>query len=176
MQELESIQPEESQEDREAVEATEAVEAAEVVEEQALDDATHDPGARVEETQSYEQAEAVESALDEAVSSAEEAVELPDPGPPPESMEEDEERGGVLPVPIPEPAMEEEDPGREAPEAVEEREPVSAEEVLETLSEEQKAALDGLDPGDKEALLRVIGQSQEILPDQVPGHSGGFIY
>lgn len=61
MEELETTQVEAA----EAVETVEVIETveAEVVEEQAVEDATYDPGARVEETQSYAEAEAVESEL-----------------------------------------------------------------------------------------------------------------
>ncbi len=54
MNELEVNQPEES---------LESTESTERVEDQALDDATHEPGARVEESQSIEQAETVEDTL-----------------------------------------------------------------------------------------------------------------
>jgi hypothetical protein len=64
MDELENAQPEEISE---VVETEEAVEAPERAEEQAVEDATHEPGARVEETQNFEQAEAVEEALVEAI-------------------------------------------------------------------------------------------------------------
>ena len=61
MEELEVTQPEENQENVEATEAQEGVE------DQALEDATHEPGAHIEETQIIEQAEAVEEALTEAM-------------------------------------------------------------------------------------------------------------
>ena len=54
MNELEGTQPEEN---------LESTESKERVEDQALDDATHEPGARVEESQSIEQAESVEDTL-----------------------------------------------------------------------------------------------------------------
>ncbi len=230
MQELETIQPEES---REGSDAGEAVESTEAVEEQALDDATHEPGARVEEEQSFEQAEAVEGALTDAMASVE-TVEAPPPEEesPPESDTDPEDLpagSGVLVVPhetaemaeplekpgpadvaevpegiefqlaeeeddSPEPDEfyvdetgillgEEEAPGREAREIdpdpiIEEAgeiEPVSPEEVLESMSEEQKAVLNSLDPKDQEDLLRVIANSQRILPDQMPG-DGNIIY
>jgi hypothetical protein len=176
MQELEVIQPEESQEGGEVREEVEATEAAE---EQALEDAAVEPGARVEETQDFEQAEALEGALTEAMSSTEEIEATPitlleDP---PDAIDEVDND----PVPLPGPnegevaigigeLQEDEVVDHEAPEAV------SAEEVRASLSEEQQAALSGLDPKDQEDLLRVIGQSQRILPDQLPGHSGGLIY
>ncbi len=72
MSESEITQPEEAPE---VAETTEAVESAERAEEQAVEEATHDPGARVEETQTFEQAEAVEEALTEAVETAEPAEE-----------------------------------------------------------------------------------------------------
>ena len=53
----------------EGTDAAEAVETEEKVEERTLEDATHEPGARVEESQGFEQAEAVESELKEAVES-----------------------------------------------------------------------------------------------------------
>jgi len=220
MQELETIQPEES---REGSDAGEAVESTEVVEEQALEDATHEPGARVEE-QSFEQAESVEAELTDAMETAE-PVEAPPPEDesPPESDTDPEDLppgSGVLVVPheTAEMADPPEKPGpadvAEVPEGIEFQlaeedddssepeefyvdetgillgeeeapeldprpifnEAASPDEVLETLSEEQRTALDGLDPEDKEALLRVIGSSQQVLPDQVPGHSGGLIY
>lgn len=213
MQELENIQPEESQE---GSDARDVAENGEAVEEQALEEATIEPGARVEEEQSYEQAEAVEGVLSEAMSSTEQAENIPLPLPIEQTEEDTPEERGSLPIPTLEPAVEEplsealstteeveatpiplpiEQPVAEVsdeqrgaitlppPEqAVQESpggevgESVLAEEVLETLSEEQKTALDGLDPTDKEALLRVIGQSGQILPDNVPGHSGGLIY
>lgn len=58
MNELETIQPQEN------VESTETTEA---VEQQTLQEAAVEPGTRVEETQTFEQAEAVEGALVEAV-------------------------------------------------------------------------------------------------------------
>jgi len=81
MDEQEITQPDEN---------LERVESTERAEEQALQDAAHEPGARLEETQSFEQAEGIEEALDLAL----------EPAPSPE------ERGGVLPVPIPEPVFE----------------------------------------------------------------------
>ncbi len=62
MDELEITQPEEN---------LESTEGTERVEQQALEDATHEPGARVEQTGDYEQAEAVENALTEAVETTE---------------------------------------------------------------------------------------------------------
>lgn len=62
MESLENIQPEERLEGSEAVES---------VEEQTLQEATHEPGARVEETQSFEQAEAIEEELTKSVESVE---------------------------------------------------------------------------------------------------------
>ncbi|MBC8508084.1 MAG: hypothetical protein ISR58_05330 [Anaerolineales bacterium] len=204
MQELETIQPEESRDVAETVESTEAVE------EQALDDATLEPGARVEEEQSFEQAEAVEGALTDAMASVEPVEDPPEEESPPESDTDPEDLppgSGVLVVPhetvqMAEP-LEEPGPadGAEVPEGIEFQlaeeeddsdepdefyvddtgiilfnEAISTDEVVESLSEEQKNALDGLDPGDREALLRVIGNSQQVLPDQFPGKSGGFIY
>ncbi len=90
MDELEITQ---SNEDLESVETVEATEAAE---EQALQDATHEPGARIEETQNFEQAEAIETALTEAVESA------------------DMGSVGELPVPLPQPALEDEGGGQVA--------------------------------------------------------------
>ena len=66
MTELEITQPEENLESSETTER---------VEEQALQDATHDPGAHVEETQVIEQAEAVEGELTEAINTAEQPAE-----------------------------------------------------------------------------------------------------
>ncbi len=84
MEELESTQQNESPE---VAETTEAVESAERAEEQAVEEATHDPGARVEETQTFEQAEAVEEALVQAVEAApeQEASPLEEEAPPAES-------------------------------------------------------------------------------------------
>ncbi|MBC8508085.1 MAG: hypothetical protein ISR58_05325 [Anaerolineales bacterium] len=230
-EELEVIQPEESQE---GADAAEAVESAEAAEERTLEDATHEPGALVEEEQNFEQAEAMEGALVEVMDNVEvepvgedgtvdrdrpgmvdgeeisegskdddertEATPInlpgpvaadegisPMPVPNPEPVDSTADEGlSPLPIPNPEPAltpddvkMEDEAPGREARELDPRplvNEAATAEEVLETLSEEQKTALDGLNPGDREALLRVIGNSQQVLPDNVPGHSGGFIY
>lgn len=223
MQELETIQPEESREGSDAGDAAEAVESTEAVEEQALEDSTHEPGARVEE-QSFEQAESVEAELSDAMASVE-PIESPPPEEesPPESDTDPEDLppgSGVLVEPhetaemaepperpgpadqaeVPEGiefqlANEEDDSpepdefyvdetgiliGEEEDRALDPRpifnEAASPDEVLETLSEEQKTALDGLDPEDKDALLRVIGSTQQVLPDQVPGHSGGLIY
>lgn len=68
MEELEITQPEESVESTESTERTEG---------QKLVESTHEPGARVEQTQEYEEAEAVESALTVAIDAVEEAeVEL----------------------------------------------------------------------------------------------------
>ena len=63
MDELEITQPEEN---------LEAAESTERAEDQALEDATHEPGAHVEDTQIIEQAEAVEEALTEAMEAEEE--------------------------------------------------------------------------------------------------------
>lgn len=74
MEELEITQEEIIEEAEEAAETeVEAVEATEA-EEQAVNDATHDPGARVEETQDFAEAEAVEAELTE-VMEADEAEE-----------------------------------------------------------------------------------------------------
>ena len=54
----------------EGTDAAEAVENEERVEERTLEEATHEPGVRVEEAQGFEQAEAVESELKNAVESA----------------------------------------------------------------------------------------------------------
>jgi len=64
MDELEIIQPEENTESAEVGEATERTE------EQTLEEAAHEPGAHVEETQDIAQAEAVEAELAEAVANA----------------------------------------------------------------------------------------------------------
>lgn len=75
MSERDLIQPEENMERGENVESTEH---------QALQDATHEPGARVEETQTFAQAEEVESALGEAMNNAEDVaatpINIPRPG------------------------------------------------------------------------------------------------
>ncbi len=84
MDELEITQPEENTESAEVGETTERTE------EQTLQDATHEPGARVEETQDFALAESVEEALREAMDPAEEVA-------------------GVSPVPLPKPAGEVED-------------------------------------------------------------------
>ncbi len=85
-EELEVIQLEESQEGGDAAEAIESTDTGEVVEEQALDDATHEPGARVEEEQSFEQAETVEAELSDAMASVEQVeVPAPEEDSPPES-------------------------------------------------------------------------------------------
>ncbi len=75
MDELEIIQPEENTESAEVGEATERVE------EQTLEDATHDPGARVEQTGDYGQAEAVEGALTEAVENVKQQAISPETQP-----------------------------------------------------------------------------------------------
>ncbi|MBL7162400.1 MAG: hypothetical protein ISS57_07320 [Anaerolineales bacterium] len=117
MNELEVLQPEEN------LEGGDTGEVVESAEEETLQDATLDPGTRIEETQDYAQSEAVEDALTEAMDNTVQrqddstlpAAEL---SPAPETpggdeyidetgillAEDDgEERGGVLPVPIPEP-------------------------------------------------------------------------
>jgi len=70
MDELENTQSEAAPE---APETPEAVESTEGAEERTLEEAAHEPGARVEETQDYEQAEAVESVLTEAVEPSDES-------------------------------------------------------------------------------------------------------
>ncbi|MBC8508091.1 MAG: hypothetical protein ISR58_05295 [Anaerolineales bacterium] len=88
MDERENTQPEEIPEEREStdiVEAAEPTESAESAEERTLEETTHEPGARVEQTQNYEEAEAVEGALTEAMNPAEEVA-------------------GIAPVPLPKPA------------------------------------------------------------------------
>lgn len=87
MDELEITQPDEN------LEGSEAVETIESAEEQALQDATHEPGARIEETGTFEQAEAIETALIESVDQVD-ATEV-----------------GDLPVPMPKPALEDEGGG-----------------------------------------------------------------
>ncbi|MBC8333079.1 MAG: hypothetical protein H8E28_13950, partial [Anaerolineae bacterium] len=67
MNELETTQAQEN------VESTEVVES---VEQQAVEEAAVEPGARIEETQTFEQAEAVEGALVEAVDAAEEGEDM----------------------------------------------------------------------------------------------------
>ena len=59
--------------------AAEAVEAEEKSEERTLEESTHEPGARVEESQDFEQAEAVESAFTEAIESAPDESSLEEP-------------------------------------------------------------------------------------------------
>jgi hypothetical protein len=76
MEELETTQVEVIEEVEETVEAVEAVETVDAeeafeAEEQAMDDATHDPGARVEETQDFAQAEAVETEMVEVLEDTE---------------------------------------------------------------------------------------------------------
>ncbi len=61
MNELEVTQPEENLESAETTERAEG---------QALQDATNEPGARIEETQTFEQSEAVEEALKESMETA----------------------------------------------------------------------------------------------------------
>ncbi len=78
MDELEITQPEEN---------VESTESAEQVEDQALGDATHEPGARIEETQTFEQAEAVEEALTETMHNVEQVEGTPVPIPTPEPAE-----------------------------------------------------------------------------------------
>ena len=72
----ENVQPQEEQ-----VESGEQVESTERAEAQAVEDATHEPEARVEQTQDYEQAEAVEGAVTEAMDNAEQAEAQPEPEP-----------------------------------------------------------------------------------------------
>ena len=67
MNELETTQTQEN---------VESTETAERVEEQAVEEAAVEPGARIEETQTFEQAEAVEGALVEAVDAAEEGEDM----------------------------------------------------------------------------------------------------
>ena len=98
MTELEITQPTESPEvteTAETVEVAEVVEAADAAEEQALQDATHEPGARVEETQTFEQAEAIETALTEAVENVDASAVGDMPFPLPQS--EDESSGAQTP-------------------------------------------------------------------------------
>jgi len=104
MTELEITQPEETPESAdtaEAIEITETGEVQDAAEEQALQDAASDPGARVEETQTFEQAEAVESALSEAVETAEQTSGTPVPIPTPETGEEDVPESGPDPQDLP---------------------------------------------------------------------------
>ena len=82
MDELEITQPEEQ---------VEGAESTERVEEQALQEAAAEPGARVEETQTFEQAEAVEAALTEAVDTTEQVEVTPVPIPTPEPAEDDDD-------------------------------------------------------------------------------------
>ena len=84
MDELDIIQPEENTESAEVGETTERVE------EQALEDATHEPGARLEQAGDFEQAEAVEGALTEAVEHTEQQAESP--GTQPESAAKPDEQ------------------------------------------------------------------------------------
>ncbi len=112
---MENVQPQEEQ-----VEGGEQVESSERAEEQAVEDATHEPGARVEQTQDYEQAEAVESAVTEAMDNTEQAE--------PEPVEKDEGETG-------EPAQEERPAKTEAESAPEPR-TESQEEVIAAEVEE----------------------------------------
>jgi hypothetical protein len=106
----------------------ENVESTERVEDQALQDATHEPGTRIEETQNYEQAEAVERELDTAMNnaSAESVGSLPIPLPEPaleaEAVEREldtamnnasEESASNMPLPLPQPALEDDGAGGE---------------------------------------------------------------
>ncbi len=131
MDELEITQPEDNLDAGDAAEAAEVVEVEEVAEAQSLDDVTHEPGAVIEETQTFEQAEAVESALSEAVEAAQAASVGELPLPLPQPADEGGEHGGVLPLPIPEPALEDDS---ETPNAIGYDEtPPSAEELPITL-------------------------------------------
>jgi len=88
MEELEITQVEVSEEPAEIVDTVEVAEATEVAdsieaeeieavaEEQAIEDATHDPGVRVEETQDFAQAEAVEVEVTEAMTEAESEITM----------------------------------------------------------------------------------------------------
>ena len=157
MQELETTQPEENMEGRDTTESVERVE------EQELQEATQEPGARVEASQDYEQAEVVEEALTESVASGEEVEHMPIPLPDPKTEVSLEASEAAV---------------AESTEAVQvqEIEEVSPEEVRANLSEEQQEALSNLPSKDQEELLRVVGKSQRILPEQLAGHSGGLIY
>lgn len=111
MDEMEVIQTEENAGSSEAVEVVEVVETAETEVEQVVEEATHEPGARVEETQDFVQAEAVEMefteimeepeavaeteaaetiAEAEAIAEAEESLEMT-PGSEPEGMAKPDE-------------------------------------------------------------------------------------
>ena len=79
MDDPEITQPEEE------IEGSDAAESVETTEEQVLQDATHEPGARIEEAGTFEQAEAVESELKDAVESAP-ADDLPAPSTDPKDM------------------------------------------------------------------------------------------
>jgi len=68
MQNPENIQPEER---------LEGAESTERIEEQAMQDAAHEPGARIEETQDFEQAEAIENELKEAMETGGQGHSLP---------------------------------------------------------------------------------------------------
>jgi len=93
MNELEIIQPEENLESGEAVENAEG---------QAMQDTTHEPGARIEQTQDFAQAEAVESALGDAMNTAEQAGVTPVPIPIPKPAGGDAP-AGELSTPCPDP-------------------------------------------------------------------------
>ncbi len=101
MNELENLQPEEN------VEKTETVEG---VDGQALQDATHEPGARIEETQTFQQAENIEGAVKEALEGATEGTvdrNKPDTVDPSEfsdgSEDDDDDKDEATPINLPGP-------------------------------------------------------------------------
>jgi hypothetical protein len=136
---MENVQPQEEQ-----VEGGEQVESSERAEEQAVEDATHEPGARVEQTQDYEQAEAVESAVTEVMDNAEQAEAKPEPEP----VERGEEQTGK-------PAQEDEPAKTEAESAPEAR----------TESQEEVIAAEVEEPAP--------GDAAEVAADEVEASATG---
>jgi hypothetical protein len=107
MNELEFTQSQENLENAEQLES---------VENQALQEATHDPGTRIEATQDYAQAEAVENALTEALNNTAQVsnmpIPLPQPAyggppkpPPPPPPDNAPETSGSMPIPLPRPTL-----------------------------------------------------------------------
>lgn len=183
MTELEITQPEETPESADAAEVVETTETGEVqdaAEEQALQDAASDPGGRVEETQTFEQAEAVESALSEAVETAEQTSDTPVPIPTPETGEEDVPESGPDPQDLPPGSGILEEPHQtvEMAEKLEERGIVEQAEIPEGIEFE---LADGDDDGKDEAtpinlpgpvaeeededMQLISGPSRDDLPD-----------
>ena len=187
--EQKGIEPREIKETGEAKETPEA---------RKLDDATFEPQALVEQSGGYKQAEAIQENFTAVVQNAAvspEAVRI-DPIPMPNvagtevgqkapggaeaarlgGKQSGGEKVAFDPVPIPNVAgAEAVRQGGKVPGGVE-AVPVNAGEVVAKFSTEQKQIYDQFSKEDQKALIRMIGQSQEINPAKMKGRSGGIIY